>query len=69
MLIAGVYVCTFQPGNFVGCDNKGLILFVYLGFRCSQILYTFDYMFCILRFRFTLRLGACEISFYIKLQL
>ena len=23
-LIAAVYVCTFQPGNFVGCDNEGV---------------------------------------------
>ena len=23
---AGVYVCTFQPGNFTGCDSKGVKL-------------------------------------------
>ena len=24
ILSAGVYVCTFQPGNFTGCGRKGV---------------------------------------------
>ena len=24
ILSAGMYVCTFQPGNFTGCEGKGV---------------------------------------------
>ena len=24
ILVAGVYVCTFQPGNFTGCGSEGV---------------------------------------------
>ena len=24
ILFAGVYVCTFQPGNFTGCGSEGV---------------------------------------------